>query len=166
MKGVIFDMDGVLIDSEPHHFRIESLMFRENGIDVSREEHDGFVGTGGREMFELLKKKYGLKRTVDDLLEEERRRYLEVLKSGTIPLVPGVTELVSRLSAAGMRLAVASSAPMEQIELVMNRAIGGGPTLGNCFQVRVSGDDVDWGKPDPAVFLKAAGLLDIEPQDC
>jgi beta-phosphoglucomutase-like phosphatase (HAD superfamily) len=166
MKGVIFDMDGVLIDSEPHHFRIESLIFRENGIELSREEHEGFVGTSGRGMFELLKKRYGLKRTVDNLLKEERRRYLDVLKGGTIPLVPGIPELVSRLSDAGMLLAVASSAPMEQIDLVMNRATDGGMTFGHYFPVRVSGDEVERSKPDPAIFLKAAGLLGIEPQDC
>ena len=164
MKAVIFDMDGVIIDSEPLHFRLEKRMFTELGISLTDREHEGFLGTSSHEMFSRLKEKFGLDRSVNDLVNEERRRYLAKLNEESIPVIPGIPELVSVLSGAGMILAVASSAPHEQIDLVMNESAPDGG-LGRFFQIRVSGDDVARGKPDPAIFLKTAELLEVAPED-
>ena len=161
MKAVIFDMDGVLIDSEPIHIRLEEEMFAELGLHLSAEEHAGFLGCSGRDMFAILKDRYKLERSVDSLLEEERRRYMDRLRSMPLPLVEGVTQLVRDLSEAGFRMAVASSAPHEQINLVLEK--GG---LADFFRHRMSGDDVPESKPNPEIFLRAAALLDVPPEEC
>jgi beta-phosphoglucomutase-like phosphatase (HAD superfamily) len=169
MKAVIFDMDGVLIDSEPLHIRLEKQIFTELGIQMSDTEHESFLGTGGYEMFTRIRDKFGLEESPENLVEDERRRYLEMLKTEGIPYMAGVPELVEKLHAAGVVLAVASSAPHEQINLVLDTPLSPGDpgtTLGQYIPVRVSGDDVEKSKPDPAIFLKAAELLGVSPREC
>jgi beta-phosphoglucomutase-like phosphatase (HAD superfamily) len=169
MKAVIFDMDGVIIDSEPLHYRLETQFFKEVGINLAEGEYESFTGTSGGDMFTRLKKRFGLNQSVEELLAEGRRRYMETLKKEGIPIISGIPELIARLSEAGMKLAVASSAPHEQIDLVMNTPHtpeDSDGSLARFFSVRVSGDDVDRGKPDPSVFLKAAELLGTLPEDC
>lgn len=161
ISGVIFDMDGVIIDSEPAHFRVERQMFKELGFSLTTEEQESFLGTSGFEMFHRLKEGIGFPDTVESLVEEERTRYLRELESGRIPTVPGVSDLIADLSEAGMSLAVASSAPHEQINLVLHRY-----NIAQHFQVRVSGDDVPRSKPDPAIFLRTAELLRMTPNEC
>ena len=161
MNSVIFDMDGVIIDSEPIHFRLETELFAELGLSLSREEHESFLGTSGHGMFGILKDRYGLSASVEELVETERRRYLENLDSIDMPVIPGIPELVDRLAAGGFSLAVASSAPHKQIDRVMERS-----GLAGYFHVRISGDDVPRSKPDPAIFLKAARELGTPPQSC
>ena len=165
MQAVIFDMDGVIIDSEPLHFRLDRQMFNELDITLTHREYKSFLGTSGHEMFSQIIDRFGLDRSVKELVKEERRRYLDMLIEEGIPMIPGIPELVSALSGAGMHLAVASSAPHEQIDLVMRDSVPDGD-LGRFFPVRVSGDDVDRSKPDPAIFLKTAELLGIAPEDC
>lgn len=161
MEAVIFDMDGVIIDSEPVHFRLETELFSELGLTLSREEHESFLGTSSHGMFCILKERYGLKASVEDLVDEERRRYLGILESGEMPVIPGIPELVEELADRGCSIAVASSAPHEQIDRVMERS-----GLAGHFEVRISGDDVPRSKPDPAIFLKAAEELGVSPFGC
>ncbi len=161
MQAVIFDMDGVIIDSEPLHARVESEYFRELGLELSQEEHESFLGTSSRTMFSELKDRYGLKLPVEEMIAEERRRYLAALLEAPLPVIPGIPVLVRELAADGFRLAVASSSPREQIDAVLDRS-----GLGGLMSAKVSGDDVAESKPDPAIFLKAAGELDVPPSSC
>ncbi len=161
MKAVVFDMDGVIIDSEPVHIRLEEEMFGELGLSLSREEHESFMGTSSYEFFESLKKRFRLNENVVDLVADERRRYLKILSSAPLPIIPGIPELLKRLGESDYRLAVASSAPHEQIDLVMDRS-----GFADLFDFRVSGDDVENSKPDPAIFRKAASGLRCRPDEC
>ena len=161
VKAVIFDMDGVLIDSEPIHIRLERDLFVELGLEVSDEEHRGFLGLSSRDMFTRLARRHGLTTPIDAMVQDERRRYLAWLQDAPLPLVPGTDRLIRDLAAAGFVLAVASSAPREQIDLVLDRSGWSGH-----IAVRVSGDDVDRGKPHPEIFLEAAMLLDRSPAEC
>lgn len=160
MRAVIFDMDGVIIDSEPFHFRLERVIFEELGIGISDIEHEKYLGTNSHEMFDQIRKRFGLARSVEELVQDERSRYLEILRSPGIPVIPGIPNLVKKIAEAGMSMAIASSAPHEQIELVMKN------DFGRHFPVRVSGDDVERSKPDPGIFIRAAELLDIPPSEC
>jgi HAD superfamily hydrolase (TIGR01509 family) len=161
ISAVIFDMDGVIIDSEPIHFKLERQMFEDLGFSLTTEEHESFLGTNGFEMFNRLKARFGFTDPVETLVEEERTRYLRELESGRIPAVPGVMELIAVLSEAGVLLAVASSAPHEQIDMVLKRY-----GIAQHFEVRVSGDDVPRSKPNPGIFLRTAELLRMMPKEC
>jgi beta-phosphoglucomutase-like phosphatase (HAD superfamily) len=85
ISAVIFDMDGVIIDSEPIHFKLERQMFEDLGFSLTTEEHESFLGTNGFEMFNRLKARFGFTDPVETLVEEERTRYLRELESGRIP---------------------------------------------------------------------------------
>lgn len=167
-------MDGVIIDSEPLHIRLEKQIFNELGISLTDAEHESFLGTSGQEMFADLKKQFGLEQAVEDLLNDERMRYIELLRAEGVPFIHGIPELIEKLHRAGFKLALASSAPHDQIDLVVNTPVGSEQSdskhaeirLSTYFQTKVSGDDVERSKPDPAIFLKAAKLLAVEPEDC
>lgn len=159
--AVIFDMDGVIIDSEPLHSRLETQIFDELGITVSPDEHQSYLGTNSTQMFTEIKKRHHLPQSVPALVENERRRFLELLTTQGVPLISGIHPLLHRLAAAGFKLALASSAPHEQIDAVME--IG---ALAPFFPVRVSGDDVPMSKPHPEIFLRAAAALRARPEHC
>jgi HAD superfamily hydrolase (TIGR01509 family) len=161
-KAVIFDMDGVIVDSEPIHNVIERKLFSDLGIDVPYELHKSFVGTTTKDMFSRLKEKYGLKQSIDELIELKDIRYYNHLKSmEQLPAVPGVIGLIRKLHEEGLRLAVASSAAVREIELVME-TFG----LADCFISRTSGEEVERGKPAPDIFLLAAGRTGVVPGEC
>lgn len=161
-KAVIFDMDGVLIDSEPLHKEIEQQMLKELGVELSHEEHIKFAGVG-KEMWTMLGTQYGYNREVgeDELHEEKRRRYLKALTSAPIRPIDGVVELVSYVKNEKLKMAVASSSSHENIDLI-TKSIG----IHGDMEVLVSGDDTEKTKPSPDIFLLAAKLLGVPASEC
>jgi len=157
-EAVIFDMDGVIIDSEPFYYEIEKDINKELGIDVSIEEHKSFVGVTSYNMWNALKKKYGLKQTVDELMEMTRSRFVEFLESqrGKINPIDGVKELIISLHENGFKLAVASSSGTDIVNTVIDIF-----DLYQYFDAIVTGDEVLKSKPEPDIFLYAADKLNV-----
>lgn len=162
-EAVIFDMDGVLIDSEPLHIQLEEEIFKEIGANVSFEEHISFVGTTSHYMWEYVKNKCNVPFTVEELVEMDRKRYFDYISKNDDAIKPieGVDELVKELYSRKMRLAVASSSPIEVIKLVVKRL-----KLESYFDELVSGDFVKRSKPYPDIFLYAAEKLLVKPERC
>ncbi|MEN7548091.1 HAD family phosphatase [Rapidithrix thailandica] len=159
---VIFDMDGVIIDSEPIHMEIEQAMFDAYNIRLTEAEHTGFVGTSTKNMWQTLKEKFALAPTVEELVYQNRKYFLDYLKSHpAIQPIEGVRPLVEALSTMGHTLVLASSAGRENIETVLERL-----ELTGHFPVQVSGDELPHSKPHPEIFLKAAGLVKVLPEHC
>lgn len=97
IKAVIFDMDGVIIDSEPIHIKLEEELFKSLGVEISEDEHLTFVGTSSYYMWRKVKEKFNLSQSVEELVEIDRKRYLEhVLKTGEIIPIEGITETVKK----------------------------------------------------------------------
>ncbi len=166
MKAVIFDMDGVIIDSEPVHREVEQQFFSDHAIPVTEKEHLGYLGMTSRGMFEVLASRHpeewnasGL--TVDGTVQVEQQRYWEALTAGRVPFVPGAPELIRRLADDGLLVAVASSAPRRQILHVLERG-----ELGECATCIRGAEDVTRGKPDPEIYLSAAACLGVKPEEC
>ncbi|MGJ7045827.1 HAD family hydrolase [Thermoanaerobacterium thermosulfurigenes] len=162
-EAVIFDMDGVLIDSEPLHIQLEEDIFKEIGANISFEEHISFVGTTSHYMWEYVKNKCNVPFTVEELVEMDRKRYFDYISKHDDAVKPivGVDELVKELHKRNMRLAVASSSPIDVIEIVVKRL-----KLENYFDELVSGDFVKRSKPYPDIFLYAAEKLNVAPERC
>jgi HAD superfamily hydrolase (TIGR01509 family) len=162
VEAVIFDMDGVIIDSEPVYRKIEQILFKAEGLNISQEEHETFVGTKTLEMWLLLEKKYGLIRTAQETADEEGQRYAQWLNSeeGLEP-IPGIKELLKKLTESGVKLAVASSSSKLEIETILTKF-----GIINYFTALVSGYQVSQGKPSPDIFIYTAGRLDVHPENC
>lgn len=162
-RCVIFDMDGVIIDSEPIHFACEKEIFGLLGIDVSDEEHNSFVGSTDDIMWTRIANKHGLSlENIPGIKQIKKTLYLEYLKQKiNIEPIPHIPELIKRLHKNNFLLVLASSSPHEQINYILE-TIG----IKQFFHSIISGDDVSEGKPNPEIFLQAAKSVGVDPGSC
>ena len=161
MKAVLWDVDGTLVDSEEYHWLSWRDAMRGEGIELS---YDTFLASFGQRNDRILGTWLGADadpervRRIGDWKEAEYRRLAET--RGLQPL-PGAREWLIALRAAGWKQSTASSAPFKNIETML-RVLD----LSQYFDAFVSAEDVTRGKPDPQVFLTAAGKLCVEPARC
>jgi HAD superfamily hydrolase (TIGR01509 family) len=158
--AIIFDMDGVLVDSEPVHFEATRLLLQEHGISYSPGANENFYGCTDREVFRHLRERYGLAPHEHDLAESWIERVVKLLPQRLVPMA-GVPEVLERLRAAGLRLALASSSSPAVIRTTI-----AGLALEDVFETTVSGREVAHGKPAPDIFLEAARRLGLDPGSC
>jgi HAD superfamily hydrolase (TIGR01509 family) len=159
-EAVIFDMDGVLIDSEPLHFGVLHELLATAGHEYTRAENEDFLGKSSEAMFGTLVSRHGLAGSVGDWMARYDAGILRVLQEPHAP-APGVAELVPRLRELGLRLGVASSSRSVWIEATL-RSI----QLSGAFDAIVSADEVERGKPDPAIYLLAAHRVGVAAERC
>jgi beta-phosphoglucomutase family hydrolase len=161
LKAVIFDLDGVIIDSEPFHLVVNEKIFANLGINLSEDEYQSFIGTTHQDMWSTIKKKYGLLQSVPELVNMQVSGNINYIKNEKIDAIEGVTGLLSRLKKANIKIGIASSSPTEVIELVIKK-LG----ISDYFSVVVGGEKIEKGKPSPDIFLKAAKVLNTKPENC
>ncbi|MGO8689436.1 MAG: HAD-IA family hydrolase [Thermoguttaceae bacterium] len=159
--AAIFDMDGVLVDTYQAHYRSWLALARGEGLDFSEED---FAQTFGRTSREVIAKLWGGRRLgearITAMDAEKEAAFRRVIRE-EVPLMPGAIPLLESLRAAGFRLAVGSSAPPENVKLVLDWR-----NLRDLFDAVVTGADVARGKPDPQVFQLAAQRLGAPPRRC
>jgi HAD superfamily hydrolase (TIGR01509 family) len=162
IKAVIFDMDGVIMDSEPIHYKIEKAILKNNFNEPFEfADHARFVGQTTQDLWRTICKERNLSQGFEILSLLDNADYMQELKSGDIQAVPGAIELIKRLHEIAIPMIVASSAIRENIEVVTDRF-----GITKYFQGYVSGQDLERTKPNPDIFLKAAEKLNIEPENC
>lgn len=161
MRAVIFDMDGVLTDSEPLICEAAIAMFRELGTTVKPDDFRPFVGTGENRYLGGVASKYGLRLDINAAKARTYELYLAMVPT-RLNAFPGAAELVRLCHAAGLPCAVASSADRIKIEANLNK-IGLPPET---WQTIVTAEDVERRKPDPAIFLTAARRMNVPPEHC
>lgn len=162
IKAVLFDMDGVLINTESVHYRLWKEAFHNRGLDVSYEVYKGCIGTTDDYLMDLIWKNYGLDFRGDKKLFEERMAIEKQLpKKESFPEMPGVMDMLRKLHEAGFLLAVASSSPPVRIHEAMSY-IG----AKQYFSVLNSAENVAHSKPAPDVYLDTAEKLGVEPVEC
>ncbi|MFE6619844.1 HAD family hydrolase [Streptomyces sp. NPDC057740] len=159
--SVIFDLDGTLVDSEPNYYEAGRGLLAEHGIaDFTWADHERYVGISTLETVTLWKREYGLRASVDELLADKNRRYLDLARTGT-RVYPEMRKFVELLAAEGVPMAVASGSSREAITAILS-----GTGLNAQLRTVVSADEVGRGKPAPDVFLEAARRLGVAPGDC
>lgn len=162
IHAIIFDMDGVLVDSEPFHIEIEKRQFRQNKIFVSEEEHHRYLGVASDVMWKEIGQNHKLDLSVEKLIKQNKSesiRFFSVLNE--IPVMPGLIELLEKLEQKNYPRAVASSSFPEIIDLILEKT-----GLNKYFDVVVSSREAGKSKPEPDVFLLAAQKLGVHPENC
>ena len=162
LEAVIFDMDGVLIDSEPLHREIERQLFNKLGVDVSADVHRTYLGTAGDFMYGDIKSRFGRIESVEELMAFDdifRSEYFRNLKALT--LNEGVLNLLGELKTAGIKLAVATSSSPSIARVVLNRC-----GIESVFDAIVTTQEAGKSKPAPDVYLEAARRIGVVPSNC
>lgn len=160
LQAVIFDVDGVLVDSYQAHFQSWRLMLAEQGSEFTEEEFRATFGRTSRDIIAQLYEGQLSDDQISRLDDLKEALYRDILRKD-FPAVDGAVELVESLADAGFAMAVGSSGPPENVELTLNCL-----ACGQLFAARVTGGDVTRGKPDPQVFLLAAERLGVSPTRC
>ena len=156
--GAIFDVDGVLVDSAECHYRAWSRLGTDLGVPHPREVFERTFGMHNRQIIPIW---LGDRAGSEDIeaLGARKESYYREEAAGSLEPLPGVIDLIDDLASAGFRLAVGSSAPRANVELVLDVL-----RVRGRFQALSTGDDVRHGKPHPEVFEKAIARLGTAPQ--
>ncbi|MBF2707665.1 HAD family hydrolase [Flavobacterium soyangense] len=162
IQTVIFDMDGVIVDTEPVHSYAYFQHFTELNIDVSKEMFTSFMGNSTRNTFQKLKELFPIDLEVEDLIQRKRTIFNDAFDNKEdLYLIEGVEKLIKDLHQNGMQLIVASSAAKVTIDRVFKRF-----NLHQYFSHIVSGEDFPNSKPHPEIFEYAADLSIVSKENC
>jgi HAD superfamily hydrolase (TIGR01509 family) len=162
IKAVIFDMDGVIIDSEPLYKQIQDKVFAKLGFSVSDEEYDTFIGLGLKSMWEILIVSRNLKQPIEEFIKLNNEIVFEYFRDHqSLKPMPGFSVFLDSCISRNLKTAVASSTAKRVIEKVLKK-VGALDKM----QIIVSGEEVPTGKPAPDIFLEAARKLEIAPENC
>jgi HAD superfamily hydrolase (TIGR01509 family) len=158
-RGVLWDMDGVLVDTGDLHYRSWAAVLPDYGIKLSREFFRDTFGMNNRGILSLLLGELLTSELLAEISERKEEWFRDAVR-GRARTLPGVLDWLQRLQETGYRQGVASSAPPANIAALVDEL-----ELRDYFGVLVSGVDLP-GKPDPALFLEVARLLDVPPETC
>lgn len=158
-KAVIWDMDGVIADTAPYHLKAWYEVFTPRGIDFNEAVFNRHFGQRNDT---FLKEMLGPITPAEiAIIANEKEEYFRREAHPTVKPLPGAIELIKALDSQGYRQGIGSSAPLENIELIVREL-----DIARYFPVIVSGKDVREGKPSPQGFLLAAERLDVKPFNC
>ena len=161
LRAIIFDMDGVLVNSEPLHYEVDRLLVEELGHELDYDYYKQFIGSTNTHLWTCIRSRFGLTQTVEELKAMADAKKRQLVNQNGFPPIDGVEPMVRRLHEAGYLLAVASSSPVPYIEEVTAYF-----HIRPYFQVLVSADAIGKPKPAPDIYLKAASMLGVSPDQC
>ncbi|MFT4698705.1 MAG: beta-phosphoglucomutase [Flavobacteriaceae bacterium] len=162
LQAVLFDMDGVIVDTEPLHCKAYYSMFETVGISVSRELYESFTGQSTIEICRKLCKQYQLSETPETLVRLKREAFKYLFATDqSLALIDGVFDLIKEYHSKGLKLVLASSASMNTINFVFDRF-----DLNSYFIAKLSGADLKASKPHPEIFINAAKASGFSKEEC
>ena len=162
IKTVIFDMDGVIVDTEPVHHYAFVQHFKQLNIQVSPEMYASFTGNSTKNVYQKIKDHFNLPNEIEDLVTTKRELFNDAFdKKKDLFLLDGVENLIIDLHQKGMQLILASSSANVTIERIFNRF-----GLHKYFTHKISGEDFEHSKPHPAIFQHAVLLSKTSNENC
>ncbi len=162
LQAVIFDMDGVIIDSEPIYFKIQQKIFNQLGFSISEAEYDEFIGAGMHLMWQILKRNKNLEQSIEELVNMNNETVYHSFKNlSTLSPMPYFKEFIENCIDRKFKIALASSTAKRTIMAILKNLL-----IHDYFDVIVSGEEVELGKPSPDIFLTTAQRLNVNPDEC
>lgn len=159
IKAVIFDMDGVLVDTEEDWWQARVAFAERLGKVWSFDDQRAAMGRNTVEWAQVMRQRLQIDMPLDEIIEQVRGDVIARLEA-RLPLLPGALEAV-QTAASAYRVALASGSPTQIIHKVMSMT-----GLDRVFEVKVYGDDMAHGKPAPDIYLETARQLGLEPREC
>jgi HAD superfamily hydrolase (TIGR01509 family) len=162
VKAIIFDMDGVLVNTEPHHLIIEKKLFADLGLKISEEEHAGYLGKSSFRMWTEIAERHNLAEKPQLLAMRNSDAIIRYFSTpGKIDLFPGVINTLENIFSKGIPMAIASSSESSVIDMFISLT-----GLEKYFEHKVSTEIVGKSKPEPDVYLFTSWLLSVDPSLC
>lgn len=162
LKAVLFDMDGVIVDTEPLHRKAYFKMFDDLGISVDEELYTSFTGSSTKRVCETLINTFSLNETHEELAARKRYYFKHYFDNDpNFDLLPGVFELIQHYHQNAITLILASSAHINTINWVFEKF-----NLNPYFKAKISGADLKESKPHPEIFIRAAKLAETSKNEC
>lgn len=162
LKAVLFDMDGVLVDTEPEYVRTNMKLIRRFGLPVKRAEQRRYRGMSSVAMWrDLAQKKPDAGFDVEELVRLEHEHMKEYYYAGPLKPIRPAVRLLRHCAKSGLSIAIATSSPMDYAENVLRRL-----SIGPFVQAVSTAEMAGQSKPEPGIFLLAAKLLSVQPEEC
>lgn len=161
INGVIFDMDGVVFDTERIYLQVWTEVFKKYGYEITKDFYLPLMGQGTNNIKKILFEKYGDKLPIEKMYNEKDEKLMSIVRSGLVPLKDGAEDVLKYLKNKGYKIALATSARLERLELQLTD-----DNVKTYFDAIVCSNDVKNAKPAPDIFLKAAEKINIEPSMC
>lgn len=160
IEAVIFDMDGLMIDSERVTFEGYQHVLKKDNLTMSEETYKTLLGKTVKAVYELFASDYGDQYDVDQVIKEVHQYIADRFENDGVPLKKGLLELLKYLKENNYKTIVATSSHRSRVDLILKQA-----KITEYFDDSICGDEVTHGKPDPEVFLKACQKLNVSPDE-
>ena len=161
IKAVLFDMDGVIFDTEREYLKEWEVIFKKYGYKMKKEIYISVMGRGRKKVKEIFKEKFGEDLPIDKMYIEKDKMLKEAVENNKVPLKEGALELLEFLKENGYKIALATSAKRDRVKIQVSHA-----KIENIFDAIVCSEDIINSKPNPEIFLKAAEKVCVNPENC
>ena len=162
LKAVLFDMDGVIVDTEPLHHKAYHNMFKDVNIEISDSLYESFTGQSTLNICKQLVTKFKLPLAPTTLVDIKRDHFKHLFEHDKeLSLIDGVLDCIQDYYNKGLTLVLASSASMPNIDRIFERF-----NLNQYFVAKLSGADLKASKPHPEIFINAAKASGFKPNEC
>ncbi len=161
IASILFDMDGVLIDSQPMHYEADVETLKHFGVCVTVKDVEKYAGTTNLDRYTRFKEDYAMDASVDTMVAYREQCIMDMIHSRDISVIEGIRELLKDIRGRHLKTAVASSSSYDLIYAVLDKL-----SIREYFDQVVSGEDLKNSKPAPDIFLKTARQLESDPEEC
>lgn len=161
IKAVVFDMDGVIFDTERVYMEEWDEVFKKYGYKFKPSVYLDLMGTGRKNVRRVFKEVFGEDLPLDDMYKDKDAMIFETIRKGDLPIKKGAVELLDFLRKNGYKIALATSAIRERLDIQIKIN-----NMHEKFDAMVCGDDITKSKPNPEIFIKAAEKLGVLPEEC